>query len=312
MHAAVLSEAGFAPRPETFQDPVPSEGQVAVDVRAAGLNHFDLLKASGKFYTGAISLPLVVGSDGVGELADGRRVFFDATVPPFGSMAEHALVAEAALFAVADGVDDLVAARFGNTGLAAWLALSWRARIEPGETVLVLGATGALGTVAIQAARMLGAGRIVAAALAEPGIERLAALGADAVVPLDGSPELADAMRAATDGGADIIIDPLWGEPALAAMQAAAHGARHIQIGHLAGAALPLAATVVRAAAIDLRGFALFHAPIDVRREAYLRLTEAAAAGAIIVNLEAVPVANIGNAWKRQAQGAGKKLVVVP
>jgi NADPH:quinone reductase-like Zn-dependent oxidoreductase len=312
VRAAILTEAGLPPSMGAFDAPVAEDGEVVVAVRAAGLNHFDLLKASGRFYTGPPPLPSVVGSDGVGVLGDGRRVFFDATVAPFGSMAEQALVAESSLFDVAEGVDDLVAAALGNTGLAAWLALSWRARLEPGETVLVLGATGALGTVAIQAARLQRAGRVVAAALDEPGIERLEALGADAVVVLDDSPGLADALREATGGGPDVIIDPLWGGPALAAMHAAGHGARHIQLGHMAGAEASVPATAVRAAAIDLRGFALFHAPIDVRREAYLRVTRAAADGAITVRAEAVPLSAVHEAWARQARGAGTKLVIVP
>ena len=235
MRAAVLTEAGSPPRAGTFDDPVAGDGQVVVQVRAAGLNHLDLLKASGRFYTGPPPLPSVVGSDGVGTLGDGRRVFFDATPAPFGSMAERALVAEGALFEVAPGVDDVLAAALGNTGLAAWLALAWKARLEPGETVLVLGATGALGSVAVQAARLLGAGRVVAAALGGPGFERLERLGADAVVALDGPGDPVAALRDATEGGADVVVDPLWGAPALAAMQAAAHGARHIQMGHMAG-----------------------------------------------------------------------------
>ncbi len=312
MRAAVLAEAGSVPRPDTFHEPVAGDGQVVVHVRAAGLNHLDLLKASGKFYTGVPPLPGVVGSDGVGRLGDGRRVFFDATVAPYGSMAELALVDEAALFDIPDAVEDVVAAALGNTGLAAWVALSWRARLAPGETVLVLGATGALGTVAVQAARMQGAGRVVAAALDEPGIERLETLGADAVVVLDGAADLPKRLREATEGGSDVVIDPVWGGPALAAMQAAARGARHIQIGHMAGLELSIPATVVRSSAIELRGFALFHAPADVRRTAYTRLIRAVGDGAIAVNTEAVPLEHIDDAWGRQARGAGTKLVIVP
>jgi NADPH:quinone reductase-like Zn-dependent oxidoreductase len=114
-----------------------------------------------------------VGSDGVGRLEDGRRVYFDATVPPYGSMAERALVPSDALLDVADGVDDVVAAALGNTGLAAWLSLAWRAELRRGETVLVLGARGAVGSVAVQVAKTLGAGRVVAADRAGQGLPRL-------------------------------------------------------------------------------------------------------------------------------------------
>ena len=159
MHAAVLNALGEAPRYDTFDDPVASEHHEVVRVLAAGVNHLDLAKASGTFYTGPPPVPSVVGSDGVGVTDGGRRVFFDAPVAPFGSWADRALVTSADLFDVADGVSDAAAAALGNTGLAAWLALEWRAQLEPGESVLVLAASGALGSVAVQVARLLGAGK---------------------------------------------------------------------------------------------------------------------------------------------------------
>src|SRR4051812_29289420 len=182
MRAAVLHEFGATPRPDAFAEPDQAEGHVVVEVAAAAIHHLDLHKATGTFYTGPPPLPSVVGSDGVGRLPDGRRVYFDATAPPHGSMAERTLVPEEAVLEVADGVDDVVAAALGNTGLAAWLALAWRARLREGETVLVLGATGAVGGVAVQAAKALGDGRVVAAALAGEDLDRLAGRGADALV----------------------------------------------------------------------------------------------------------------------------------
>src|SRR5215210_8367276 len=182
MRAAVLHAHGEAPRLDDFDDPVAADGHVAVEVAAAGVNHLDLLKASGGFYTGPPPLPSVVGSDGVGRLADGRRVFFDDTVAPHGAMAERTLVREDALLDVPDAVPDELAAALGNSGLGAWLALEWRAALRPGETVLVLGATGAMGSVALQAAKALGAGRVVAAARAGERLQRTLRRGADAVV----------------------------------------------------------------------------------------------------------------------------------
>ncbi len=307
MKAAVLHEIGSPPRFDDFDEPRASEGEVVVEVEAAGVNHLDLAKASGGFYTGPPPLPSVVGSDGVGRLPDGSRVFFDTVIAPFGSMAERAPVPREALFEVADGVESTLAAALGNSGLAAWLALEWRAGLEEGETVLVLGASGALGSAAVQIARALGAGRVVAAARPD---ERLARLGADAAVELGGDGDLGEALADASEGGADVIIDTLWGAPALAAIGAARHGARHVQIGHMASPTLELPAAAVRSAALDLRGFAIFHAPLGVRREAYLRMTELAAAGGLEVNTETVPLAEVGAAWERQAEGAGVKLVI--
>src|SRR4051812_24732007 len=136
MRAAVLYELG-QPRCLPFDDPVAGDGQAVVEVAAAGLNHLDIAKASGGFYLGPPPVPSVVGSDGVGTAAGGRRVFFDETVSPYGSMAERALVPADVLIDVPDGLDDAVAAALGNAGLAAWLALTWRARLQPGESVLV-------------------------------------------------------------------------------------------------------------------------------------------------------------------------------
>src|ERR1700712_203243 len=120
MHAAVLTALGEPPRYDSFDDPTPTEDQQVIRVLAAGVNHVDLAKASGKFYTGPPPIPSVVGSDGVAVTDDGRRVFFDAPVPPYGSWAEESLVSTADLFEFADGLSDAAAAALGNTGLAAW------------------------------------------------------------------------------------------------------------------------------------------------------------------------------------------------
>jgi len=312
MRAAVLHEHGAPPQAGEFDEPQEGNGSVVIEVAAAGLNHVDLLIASGGFYTGPPPLPSVVGTDGVGRLADGRRVFFDAPVSPYGSMAERTLVREDELLDVAEGADDDVAAALGNSGLAAWTALEWRARLEEGETVLVLGATGAMGNVAVQAAKLLGAGRVVAAAHGGKRLERMTDRGADALVDLDTPEDLTQKLEEATGGGADVIVDPLWGGPAVAAMGAAALGARHLQIGHIASPSADVPAVTVRSATLSLLGFVMFRVPLEVRRDAYRRLTELAARGEIEVDLERVPLDDIEDAWRRQQEGPEAKLVVVP
>ncbi len=209
MDAAVLTEVGGRPEFAQFTDPEAQDGSVVVEVAAAGVNHLDIAKASGGFYLGPPAVPSVLGSDGVGRLADGRRVFFDTTVSPFGAWAQRSLVPQASLLSVSDGVDDAVAAALGNAGLAGWLSLAWRARLQPGETVIVLGATGAMGSAAVQIAKLLGAERVVGVDVDQ---DRLAGLrGADATVALDSGDEFVAELRDATGGGADVIIDPLWG-----------------------------------------------------------------------------------------------------
>jgi NADPH:quinone reductase-like Zn-dependent oxidoreductase len=311
MRAAVLHRHGEPPRADEFDEPREGNGHLVADVAAAGLNHLDILKASGGFYTGPPPLPSVVGSDGVGRLADGRRVFFDATEAPHGAMAERTLVDPDVLFDIPEGVPDELAAALGNSGLVAWLALEWRAALEEGETVLVLGASGALGNVAVQVAKLMGAGRVVAAARPGERLERMRDRGADELVDLEAD-DAAERLKDAAGDGADVIVDPLWGPPALAAMGAAARGARHVQLGHIVAPDLDLPAMAVRSKMLDLMGLAIFQVPIDVRRDAYRRLTEHAARGDIEVDLETVPLDEVEDAWQRQQDGPDAKLVVVP
>jgi NADPH:quinone reductase-like Zn-dependent oxidoreductase len=310
LRAAVLHEHGATPRVDEFDDPREQSGCALVEVCAAGLHHLDLHKASGNFYTGPPPLPSVVGSDGVGRLQDGTRVYFDESVPPYGSMAERTLVPREALLPVADGVADEAAAALGNTGLGGWLALEWRSGMQPGETVLVLGATGAVGSIVVQAARLLGAGRVIAADRPD---ERLHRLGADAVVEIDGSDDLTERIREAADGAVDVTIDMLWGAPALAAMKAAARFARHVEVGNMAAPEIALPAPLIRSASLDVRGFSVSHPPPDRKRDAYLRLTKHAADGDIAVDVDARPLDEVAGAWERQRQAAGgPKMVLVP
>jgi NADPH:quinone reductase-like Zn-dependent oxidoreductase len=311
VRAAVLEQHGATPRLGEFEDPAEREGHVVVDVGAAGLHHLDLHKASGTFYTGPPPLPCVVGTDGVGRTPDGRRVYFDTTVEPYGSMAERTLVAADVLLDVAEGVDDAVAAALGNTGLAAWLSLAWRSGLKPGETVLVLGATGAVGSLAVQAAKLLGAGRVVAAALADERLHGLLDRGADAIVELDAPGDLTETLRETAGGGVDVTIDMLWGEPALAAMRAASRWARHVQIGQLAGTEAAIPAPLLRSGSLDVRGFSVAHPPLDVRREGYLRITQLAERGELTVDLEQVPLEDIAAAWERQRRAAGGPKLVI-
>jgi NADPH:quinone reductase-like Zn-dependent oxidoreductase len=204
-------------------------------------------------------------------------------------------------------------AALGLSAVAAWRVLSARGRLRAGETVLVLGAGGAVGTVAVQAAKLLGAGRVVAAGRAGARLERALERGADAVVAIDEEDDLPAALRAAADGKLDVVIDTLWGAPARAAIEAAGRGARHVQVGQLAGVELTLPAPAVRSVSLDLRGFSVAHPPPEVRREGYATLSRHVADGDIVVDVEALPLAQVDTAWERQrgAEG-GAKLVLVP
>lgn len=230
---------------------------------------------------------------------------------PFGAVAERTLVEPHDIVEVPDDMDDAVAAALGNAGLAAWLSLTWRAKLLAGETVLVLGATGTAGRIAVQVARLLGADRVIAAGRDPVRLRRAAELGADACVSLSEK----DALRAlpeATAWGADVIVDLLWGDLAAIAVHAAAVGARFVQVGHAAGVNATIPADVVRSKALRLLGYANYHVPREERHMAYRRLAEHAVAGRVSVDVDRLAFEDVGAAWKRQLDGASSKLVLVP
>jgi NADPH:quinone reductase-like Zn-dependent oxidoreductase len=311
MRAAVLKEYGVPVAGEFDEPSAEGPDQAVVDVLAAGLNPVDVAICAGRFYAGKPPLPSVAGREGVGML-DGKRVYFDAPVVPFGSMAERALVDPHSTYPVPDGVPDGVAVALGISGLAAWLALTWRADVKPGEHVLVLAASGVLGQIAVQAAKLLGAGRVVVAARSPEGLARCMELGADASVRLDGSGELSAALAQAGEGRIDVVLDPLWGEPLVAALGAASFGARIVQIGAGAGAEATIPSATIRGKMLVLMGHTNFAAPPEVKAEGYRRMAEAAAAGEIKVEVESLALEQVGEAWQRLAAGSHRKIVLVP
>jgi len=311
MRAAVLHEYGV-PQADEFPEPTAvARGQALVDVLAAGVNPVDVTISAGRFYAGKPPLPSVAGREGVGVL-DGARVYFDAPIAPYGSMAERALIDPASTFSVPDGVSDGVAVALGISGLAAWLALTWRAELQAGEHVLVLGASGVLGQIAVQAAKLLGAARVVAAARSQQALERCLELGADATVRLGEPDDLAGAFSEAAAGRIDVVLDPLWGEPLVAALGAASFGARVVQIGASAAAEATIPSALIRGKMLVLMGHTNFAAPPQVKGEAYARLAQAAAAGRIDVPVDALALEQVQEAWRRLAAGSHAKIVLTP
>jgi NADPH:quinone reductase-like Zn-dependent oxidoreductase len=310
MRAAVLHEHGV-PRPDDFAEPQADSGQAVVEVLVAGLNPVDVAICAGRFYAGAPPLPSVAGREGVG-LLDGRRVYFDSPILPYGSMAERALIDPQATYDVPDGVDDAVAVALGISGLAAWLALTWRAALKPGEHVLVLAASGVLGQIAVQAAKSLGAARVVAAARSREGLQRCLAFGADAAVELGGAEDLPAALAEAADGRIDVVVDPLFGEPFAAAVNAASFGARIVQVGAGAGNESTVSSAPIRGKMLVIMGHTNFAAPPQVKREAYASLSALAASGELEIETERIELERVGEAWERLAAGSHRKIVLVP
>jgi len=283
-----------------------------VEVLAAGLNPVDAAICAGRFYAGRPPLPSVAGREGVG-LLDGARVYFDAPIAPFGSMAQRSLVDPASALPVPDGVSDGMAVALGISGLAAWLALTWRAQLQDGEHVLVLAASGVLGQIAVQAAKLLGAGRVVAAARSREGLDRCLALGADAAVNLERpADELAGALSDAAEGRIDVVLDPLFGLPFAAAVDAASFRARIVQLGAGAGAEATVSSAPIRGKLLTIMGHTNFGAPQHIKGEAYARLAQAAAAGQIQVEVDALALDRVAEAWRRLQAGSHSKIVLVP
>jgi NADPH:quinone reductase len=309
MRAAVLPEFGAAPEVRDADDPEAADGEQVVEVASAGLNPVDLARAEGTFHGGSPDPPYVVGAEGVARLDDGRLAYFNSSR---GSMAERAAVKTQELVQLPEGLGAAEALCFGIAGLAAWLALEHRVGVNEGETVLVLGASGTLGTVGVQAARLLGAGRVVGAARDPERLRRAEELGADATVVLGSNDDAAALAEACGGGGPDVVVDPLWGEPGAAALEAAAPRARIAQIGQSAGVEATIASATVRGKGLSILGFTNFQVDVETRKAAYRRMAEHAVAGELSCEVEEFSLDDIARAWERQADGPQSKLAIIP
>jgi NADPH2:quinone reductase len=312
MRAAVIRELGALPELDDVAEP---EGDV-LDVVAVPLNPIDVNVSKGVYFAGHPELPYVPGAEAVGRAGDGGMVWIyggGLGVARNGALAKRAAIGDAKVVEVPEGAEPALAGALGIAGLAGWLPFAWRAPLTGGETVLVLGATGTVGIVAVQAAKLLGASRVVAVGRSQEGLERAASLGADSTIRLDEQSDLAAAFRDAFDGdGPSYVFDPLWGEPAAAAVQAAAPGARVVNLGQSAGPTSELPSGAVRGKQLTIFGHTNFAVPHAELAEQYRRLVEHAIAGEIRVDVERVPLDDVADAWRRQAEGPRTKLVLVP
>jgi NADPH:quinone reductase len=317
MRAAVISELGRPPTIAEVSEPEAGPGEVVLEVAASSLNPIDVAVGAGRFYAGHPELPYVAGAEAVGRVeGEGALVWTAGSglgVKRDGALAERVAVPETTLTPVPDGAGAELAVALGIAGMAGWLPLAWRAPVRAGETVLVLGATGTAGLVAVQAARLLGAGRVVAAGRNPKRLERAAAVGADETVRIDEANDLAGALRRACGGdGPTLVFDPLWGEAFAAAVAAAAPGARLVHVGQSAGPETTIRSGFVRGKQLDVLGFSNFAAPREVIREEYRRLVQLTLAGDIRIDVERVTLDDVPEAWGRQAAVPSAKLVVVP
>ncbi|HXU13551.1 MAG TPA: zinc-binding alcohol dehydrogenase family protein [Terriglobales bacterium] len=319
MYAAVLHTIGTVPRYEEFPEPVieNTNGEAIVYVHAASLKPIDKQLASGSHYASPRKLPCVCGSDGVGHLDDGQRVFFGGPRPPHGAMAQRTVVPRAFTFPVPENLDDETAAAMPNPGISAWLSLTYRAKVVPGENVLILGATGVTGNLAVKIAKLLGAARVVAAGRNPQALDRLHNLGADATISLAlPTAELSEAFaREAGQSGFQVVIDYVWGQPAEAFLTAITRRefvtvqseTRFVQVGESAAPSISLPAAVLRSTALTILGTAGIPSR-DVLVEAFQQVMAYAAKGDLQIDTEKVPLAQIEKAWQRDQPG--RRLVV--
>jgi NADPH:quinone reductase-like Zn-dependent oxidoreductase len=318
VRAAVIREFGRPPAIEDVAE--PRTAGVLARVLAAAMTPVDHRVADGLFPV-KVTLPYVTGKEGVAEIIDGNerlpagtRVYFEFPPNVGGAFAERIALSDGDFAVEIPHTIDVrqAAALGGSVGITAWSALEWTAKLQAGETVLVLGATGPLGSAAVAIAKILGAGRVVAAGRNAGALERCLAAGADAIVNVnDEKDRLADAFREATNGGPNVIFDPLSGSMALAALHAARFGARLVQIGSSAGD-LTIPAAIFVAKALSVTGYSNYITPAPVRKQSYLNILANIGRGTIRAVVEPRPLAEIASVWEATKSPAYAKFVIEP
>lgn len=285
MRAARIRELKAPPEPVEL----PDEDGIAVE--AVALNPLDVAVGSGVFYGGHPPLPYVPGCEAAGRDADGALVYLFGDgrgIAKPGFLAERVDVPDGLPLRLPEGVDPALAAAAGIAGIAGWVPVAWKAKVGPGDRVLVLGATGAVGRIAVQAATMLGAETVV-------GV---------------GSKDLDRIGEAFGDDGFTVCIDPVWGEALAGALRFAARHARVVHVGQSAGAESPLRSADVRGKELVIMGHSNFALSDEERGRAYLELLDHAVAGRIEIAIERYPLDRVAEAWERQRSGPGAKVVV--
>jgi NADPH:quinone reductase-like Zn-dependent oxidoreductase len=296
VRGALITALGEPPQAAELEEPEPSGGEELVTVEAVALNPLDVAVGSGVFYGGHPPLPYAPGCEAAARTADGTLVYLFGDgrgVGKPGFLAERVAVPAGLPLALPDGVEPAVAAAAGIAGIAAWVPVAWKAKVGAGDRVLVLGATGSVGRIAVQAAELLGAEQVVGASRS----------GGGGTVALD-------ALGEAFDDGFTVCIDPLWGEPLAAALAFAAPHARVVHIGQSAGPESPLRSADVRGKELQILGHSNFVMSADERNRAYLELLDHVSAGRIDLGLERFELDDVAAAWERQRTPGRGKVVI--
>lgn len=307
MRAVVVREYGTAPVVSEIADPP----EPAAEVLAASLNPVDLAVAAGLVPFRRPQLPLVLGMNGVARRADGTLVHFFQPAAPYGAFAERVPMADAETVPLPDGLDANLAAALGFSGVAAWTALARTAGLRPGESVLVLGANGQVGRIAVQAARLLGALRVTGVVRDEAARKVPLQLGADTVVTSEDLPTLTERLLEPDRRGYDVILDTLWGPVIPAAVHAAASGARVVHVGNSAGAEATLAGPAIRKNGVSILTYGIFALSPRERSDAFTRLAEHAAAGDLTVDYRETGLEALPAVWDDFAAGRVEAKIII-
>lgn len=317
MNAAVIESAQSSAEYKPFDDPVPQAGESVVRVLAAGLHPVVKARARGSHYTSEGQYPLIPGIDGVGRLSDGRRVFFAAGNPRFGTFAELCVARPDAVFPLDDSIPDETAAALGNPAMSSWGALTYRAKFAPGESVLILGATGVAGQLAVQIAKRRGANRVVACGRNPEALEKTKSLGADTTISLAlPREELFAALSREINNGINVVLDYVWGPPAEVTLEAIAKRnnesapLRYVQIGTMAGRTIPLDGAVLRSNAVELVGSGFGSVSLADLLTSIAGFFAEAARAPFEIDVRAFPLSEINSAWD-QPEG-DSRFVFIP
>ena len=318
MKAAVITKPGRTPLFADFDDPVQQVDEELVVVTASALSHVTKSRASGSHHTSPGSLPAVVGIDGVGRTQDGRRVYFVLPEEPFGGMAEKVAMRMDQCIPLPADVDDITAAAIAIPGMSSWAAFKERAHLIAGENVLINGATGTSGRLAVQIAKYMGTKRVIATGRNVEALERLMGIGADATVPLTRSPkELETAFKEQFGGeGVDVVLDYLWGQSAETLIMAAAKAGkeavpiRFVQIGALSGCNIVLPSAALRSSALVLMGSGIGSIPLKGLVGAISDVLQAVVPGKLKIENKVVPLAEVEDTWNKDSGNSRVVFVV--
>ena len=312
MKAAIVESFAKPPRYSDFPEPTLLDDEVLVSVTASALSTLVKGQASGRHYSSATVFPFVPGVDGVGRLADGTRIYFGFPRPPYGAMAELVPVQSRLTVALPDDLDDITAAAIANPGMSSWAGLAERARLVPGESVLINGATGVAGRLAVQIAKYLGAKYVVATGRNPAALATLPSLGADAVIALDQAADMEPVFRKAMgDFGVNVVLDYLWGPSAEQIISSiAGHGSpageprvRYVQVGSMSGTTISMPAGALRSSGLELLGTGLGSISY-VRLVANIgNLMAAVVPGGLQVSADPVPLRDVETAWTSESGG---------